>query len=126
MNNWASPLHPHRLICYNAYKAVVFVNESTFKELTNMDWGSFTSEFTRENEMVHVFNHFISTSETVERTIQFIISRIKWCNSYFNNKFVHAVVIDDIGQNISPEIRDHIRKSIKDYVIRLSFASEEK
>ena len=102
------------------------MNELNIKELTNMDWGSFTPEFSKENEMVHVFNHFISTPETVERTIKFIVNRIKWCNAYFNNKFVHTVVIDDVGQDISNEVREYIRNAIKDYVISFRFASEEK
>lgn len=102
------------------------MSEENVKELANMDWGSFTPEFSRENEMVHVFNHFISEPEAVDRTIKFIVSRIKWCNAYFNNKFVHIVVVDDVGQNISNEVREYIRTAIKDYVISFRFASEEK
>ncbi len=102
------------------------MNELKLKELTDMDWGSFTPEFSKENEMVHVFNHFISTYEAAQRTIQFIIHRIKWCNTYFHNEFVHIVVIDDVGQNIPDETREYIRDAIKDYATSFRFASEEK
>ena len=100
------------------------MNELKVKELTNMDWGKFTPEFSKENEMVHVFNHFISTPEAAQRTIQFIVNRIKWCNTYFRNEFLHTVVIDDVGQSVSDETREHVRNEIKDYVASFKFASE--
>lgn len=102
------------------------MNESKLQELTTMDWGSFTPEFSREKELVHVFNHFIETSEAAERTIRFIIGRIQWSNAYFHTPFVHTVVIDDVGQNISKETREHMRKSLEEYVVSLRFQSEEK
>ena len=100
------------------------MNELKVKELTNMDWGNFTPEFSKGNEMVHVFNHFISTPETAQRTIQFIVNRIKWCNTYFRNEFLHTVVIDDVGQSVSDETREYIRNEIKDCVASFKFASE--
>ena len=102
------------------------MKEFNLKGLSDMDWGSFTPEFSKENEMVHVFNHFISTDEAVERTILFIINRIKWCNTYLHNEFNHTVVIDDLGQNITDKTREHIRDAIKDYTTSFRFASEEK
>ena len=39
------------------------MTELNLKGISDMDWGSFTPEFSKENEMVHVFNHFISTNE---------------------------------------------------------------
>lgn len=102
------------------------MNELKLKEIADLNWGSFTPELSKENKLVHVFNHCLSTSETVKRTIQFIIGRIQWCNIYFNNKFVHAVVIDDVGQNISNETRENIKNSVEKYVISLRFTSEEK
>ncbi len=102
------------------------MNELKIKELTSMDWGSFTPEFSRGNEIVHVFNHCISTPEAVEYTIQFAVNRIKWCNAYFNNVFCHTVIIDDIGQMISYETREYIRNVIKHYATSFHFVSEEK
>ena len=100
------------------------MNELKVKELTNMDWGKFTPEFSKGNEMVHVFNHFISTPEAAQRTIQFIVNRTKWCNTYFRNEFLHTVVIDDVGQSVSDETREYIRNEIKDCVASFKFASE--
>ena len=102
------------------------MNELKLKEIADLNWGSFTPELSKENKLVQVFNHCLSTSETVKRTIQFIIGRIQWCNIYFNNKFAHVVVIDDVGQNISNETRENIKNSVEKYVISLRFTSEEK
>ena len=102
------------------------MNELKLKEIADLNWGSFTPELSKDNNLVHDFNHCLSTSETVKRTIQFIIGRKQWCNIYFNNKFVHAVVIDDVGQNISNETRENIKNSVEKYVISLRFTSEEK
>ncbi|MGN0171888.1 MAG: hypothetical protein ACI39E_03775 [Acutalibacteraceae bacterium] len=101
------------------------MNELKCKEIAALNWGSFTPEFSKDNKFIHVFNHCLSNTETVQRTIRFIIGRIQWCNMYFNNQFVHAVVIDDVGQNISNETRENIRNAIEKYVISLKFSSEE-
>lgn len=39
------------------------MKELNLKGLSNMYWGSFTPEISKENEIVHIFNHFISTNE---------------------------------------------------------------
>ena len=100
------------------------MNELKRKEVAGFNWGSFTPEFSKDNKFVHVFNHCLSNAEAVQRTIQFIIGRIQWCNMYFDNQFVHAVVIDDVGLNISNETRENIRNAIEKYVISLQFTSE--
>ena len=100
------------------------MNEQQVKELLSMDWGEFTPEFSRGNEMVHVLNHCIATPEDVRRTVQFIVSRIQWCNTYLRNEFLHTVVIDDVGQRVSDETRELIRNEIKDHAASVTFASE--
>ena len=101
------------------------MNESKHKELVDMNWGKLTPEFSKENEIIHVFNHFLSTAESVERTIRFIVSRIQWYNLYLKNDFVHTVIIDDIGPNVSDKTYEHIRNDLKDYVVNLKFTSKE-
>ena len=95
------------------------------QELTNMNWGSFTPEFSRGNEMVHVFNHDLSSPEAVVLTLQFITNRIRWCRTYVSPASVHIVVIDDVGQNVSDGTREYLRNCLKHYANELRFASEE-
>lgn len=69
-----------------------------------MNWGSITPDFSKDNELVHVFNHLISTKESLDRTIEFIIGKIIWCNLYLKQRFSHIVIIDDVGQSVTDNI----------------------
>lgn len=101
------------------------MDEAKCKELTAMDWGQVTPEFSRGYELVHVFNHQLTAPEAVERTLRFIRNRLYWCNTYLDDRFTHTVVLDDVGQTVSDRTREQIRQALADCAATVRFVSEE-
>lgn len=98
-----------------------------YKELRQMDWEVYTADFFNEQTktFVHVLNHFLSDGDSVDRTIRFMIGRVRWLNAYFHAASLHhRFVVDDVGRNVRPRHRKKIRKSLSKYAESVEFVSE--
>lgn len=95
-----------------------------FEDLTQLNWGSVTPDFSKDGEFVHVVNHSLTTPLLVKDTVDFIIGRIQWCEIYLKAQVNHVVEIDDIGQTVTEEARSFVRDALKPYAFMVTFLSE--
>lgn len=86
-------------------------------EVFNLDWGPITPEGYDEenNQIIHVFNHNLEKKEYIQRSIIFIIGRIKFYKIHIPHGCSQKVVIDARGQTI---IYSNL-KSIKNKIIEI-------
>ena len=96
-----------------------------YAAIKRLDWGTVTADFVNEstNTVVHVCNHELGSEAAIDRTVRFLIGRIRWFDTYLK-PFRHEVKIDDRGQNIRAKQRRKIRKALADYAADVRFFSE--
>ena len=82
--------------------------------MQTLDWGQVTPESANidKNEFVYVYNHDLSSPDKVDRTIRFIIGRLKYYDTHLPNNPKHIIKIDARGQQINNLICDQIKNGI--------------
>src|SRR6187549_3280340 len=80
-----------------------------------LDWGQVTPEAANleRNEFVYVYNHDLTSSEKVDRTIRFILGRLIYYDNHLPKDPIHLLKIDARGQQISETVCDYIEQTIK-------------
>lgn len=96
------------------------------KKITGMDWGNITPEIYSEekNCVIHIYNHSLSGTENISRTIRFAAGRIHWFKEYLSLECSHEIVFDDRGQDVDDRTRDMISKSLNKQGIMVKFTSK--
>jgi len=71
--------------------------------MDKLDWGQVIPEGynTQTNVILHVFNHDLTGSEKIDRTIRFIVGRLNYCELHVPAGATHFIKIDARGQQIS-------------------------
>ncbi|MBP8033680.1 MAG: hypothetical protein KAZ71_03720 [Bacteroidia bacterium] len=79
-----------------------------------LDWGQITPEGVNlnENEFLYVYNHDLSSSEKIDRTIRFIIGRLNYYDNHLPENPRHQIKIDIRGQSINNETCEFIVQTI--------------
>lgn len=74
------------------------------------DWGKITVDGFKEeiNQVYYSFNHDISTSEKLERTIRFVTGKIIYYQTHLPKNITHVLAFDFRGQNVSNEFIEEI------------------
>jgi len=88
-----------------------------------LDWGQVTTEGSNlnSNEFIYVYNHDLTTSEKVDRTIRFIIGRLYYYDLHLPKDSKHNINIDIRGQQVSGTTCDFIIYEIKNKYSRPGF-----
>lgn len=91
-----------------------------------MEWGPATIElFSSERGLaVHVFNHDLTSEESVRRSVRFAIGRVRWFKRQLPEDTMQAVRFDDRGQVLASAVRESIKSALAPYVVGVTFASE--
>ena len=97
-----------------------------YDDIKKMDWGILTPDVSngKTNTIVHIFNHYISSDTSIDRTVRFVKGRILWFDNYCRQKFNHEVVIDDVGQPIDLDAKNRIISDLSKYATNVIFCSE--
>lgn len=71
--------------------------------MNNLDWGQITPEGynTQTKVVLHVFNHDLTSSEKIDRTVRFIVGRVNYYELHVPPGATHLIKIDARGQQIS-------------------------
>jgi hypothetical protein len=91
-----------------------------------MEWGPATVElYSPERGLaVHVFNHDLTSEESVRKSIRFAIGRVRWFRLQLPEGARHADRFDDGGQELASTVRESIKSALAPYVVGVTFASE--
>ena len=83
--------------------------------METLDWGQVTPEAANivNNEFVYVYNHDLSSTDKVDRTIRFILGRLNYYDTQLPKNPIHLIKIDARGQKISDTICDSIEQELK-------------
>ncbi len=67
-----------------------------------LDWGPVTPEAANieKNEFIYIYNHELSNAEKIDRTIRFVIGRLKHYDTELPKDAKHIITIDTRGQNL--------------------------
>jgi hypothetical protein len=86
-----------------------------FTHMYDLDWGVVTPEASNinENEYTYVFNHKLSTPAEVDRTIRFVVGRLRFYDKHLPNNPRHLVKIDARGQEIDQNTAELIAQTIR-------------
>jgi hypothetical protein len=70
--------------------------------MNELDWGVVTPESANldQNVFTYVFNHKLSTSAEVDRTVRFIVGRLLFYDKHLHANPKHDVKLDVCGQNL--------------------------
>ncbi|WPV67967.1 hypothetical protein [Chitinophaga sp. LS1] len=70
----------------------------------NLEWGEVTPEATNiiTNECLYIYNHTLKTEVDVDRTIRFVVGRLRFYDVQLPRSAKHRVKIDARGQEIPP------------------------
>lgn len=82
--------------------------------MQTLDWGEVTPEAANidKNEFVYVYNHDISSSEKVDRTIRFVIGRLNYYDTQLPKDPKHIINIDARGQQLNDTTIERIKKEL--------------
>jgi hypothetical protein len=91
-----------------------------------LEWGPATIESTNETLRiaVHVFNHDLGTPECVRKNVRFARGRIAWFAKHLPERIGQVVAFDDRGQDVSPSVRDELKRLLASSGARVVFFSE--
>lgn len=80
----------------------------------NLDWGGVTPEATNiiTNECLYIYNHTLKTAVDVDRTIRFVVGRLRFYDVQLPPSARHRVKIDARGQGITEETVNLLKTSI--------------
>ena len=83
--------------------------------MKTLDWGQITPEGAdlSINTFVYVYNHDLTSSERVDRTIRFIVGRLLYYDGHLPKSPIHKLKFDVRGQQLTNEIFDFICHEIK-------------
>ena len=83
--------------------------------MQTLDWGQATPEAANleTNEFVYVYNHDLTSSEKVNRTIRFILGRLNYYDDHLPKDPRHLIKIDARGQQVSDTTFDFIEEELK-------------
>ncbi|WP_343304133.1 hypothetical protein AAHN97_21410 [Chitinophaga niabensis] len=83
--------------------------------MERLDWGPVTPEGAnlKKNEFIHVYNHDLSSTEKVDRTIRFITGRLLHYDLHLPPDPIHIIKIDARGQQIDDSTDQRIEQEIK-------------
>lgn len=78
----------------------------------NLDWGAVTPEATNiiTNEFLYIYNHTLRTGADIDRTIRFVVGRLRFYDVHLPPSATHRVKIDARGQEI-PESTVNLLKN---------------
>ena len=79
-----------------------------------LDWGGVTPEIFDEktNTAVHIVNHNLELKENIQRSINFLIVRIRWFNHHLPEGVLQKIIIDARGQGITYESLKKMKAAI--------------
>jgi len=68
----------------------------------DLDWGPSTVEAINDQRRLalHILNHHIETSASLERTLRFAAGRVQWFSKQLPEGFQQVVLFDDRGQSV--------------------------
>ena len=83
--------------------------------MEKINWGQITPEGAdvNTNSFVYVYNHDLSSTEKVDRTIRFILGRLIYYDNHLPKDPNHNIKIDIRGQQIKSETCDFIIQELK-------------
>lgn len=83
--------------------------------METLDWGQVTPEAanTDRNEFVYIYNHDVSSSQNIDRTIRFIIGRLNYYDTQLPKDCKHLIKIDVRGQQINDTACAQIKNEIR-------------
>ena len=88
--------------------------------MESLDWGRVTPEavYPDRNEFIYVYNHDLTSTEKVDRTVRFILGRLNYYDNHLPKDSNHLIKIDARGQGLSDSTCDHIQQEIKRNYLR--------
>jgi len=83
--------------------------------MQTLDWGIVTPESANlnTNTFAYVYNHDLSSSEKIDRTIRFIVCKLLYYDNHLPKDPINKVKIDIRGQQIGEESCGIILRGIK-------------
>lgn len=82
--------------------------------MQTLDWGHITPESFDivTNVCTHIYNHDLTSSEKVDRTIRFILGRLSYYDNHLPKDSIHSIKIDVRGQQINDLVCNQIKRQI--------------
>ncbi|WP_207429369.1 hypothetical protein [Pedobacter sp. SYSU D00535] len=82
--------------------------------MDKLDWGIVTPEGTRleRNEFIYVYNHDLSSAEKLNRTLRFILGRLRYYDTQLPPNPKHLVKIDLRGQSVPKNTTDLLKMEL--------------
>ena len=84
--------------------------------MKTLDWGHVTPGGANlaKNEFVYVFNHDITSSQKIDRTIRFILGKLLYYDNHLPKNARHIVNIDIRGQQMTDTTCEFISTNLID------------
>lgn len=84
--------------------------------MNELDWGSVTPEASNveNNTFTYVFNHKLSSTAEIDRTIRFVVGRLQFYDNHLPANPRHDVRVDARGQSIDRNAVTLIVKKIRE------------
>ncbi|WP_412465485.1 hypothetical protein [Pedobacter sp. KLB.chiD] len=91
--------------------------------MQKINWGKATPEGAnvKDNEFFYVYNHDLTSIEKIDRTIRFVLGRLKYYDQHLPANPKHIIKFDLRGQNISDETCHYIKCAIYEAYNRYEF-----